>query len=172
MTKKLDASGDESERLTLAVSARYLLAECRMVLPGIQALFGFQLVSVFSASFATALSQAEKHLHLVALGMIAIAVVLVMTPAAIHRRMGARHVSRRFIETSTQLLFASMFPLALGICIDFYLIARVISGNKSVALLLALGMLAVISVLWFFFPRLRFESLRSGNPGGRRKSPE
>ena len=31
--------------------ASYLLDECRMVLPGIQALFGFQLVAVFNRTF-------------------------------------------------------------------------------------------------------------------------
>ena len=89
MAQKMEKPEQDEERLSLSVSARYLLEECRMVLPGIQALFGFQLVSVFTDSFARNLSQPEKQLHLVALGIVAVAVALVMTPAAIHRRMGA-----------------------------------------------------------------------------------
>jgi hypothetical protein len=41
----------ESEELPLSKAAEYVLDECRMVLPGIQALFGFQLIAVFSPGF-------------------------------------------------------------------------------------------------------------------------
>jgi len=34
-----------------------------MVLPGIQALFGFQLIAVFSDGFANKLTRAEQRLH-------------------------------------------------------------------------------------------------------------
>ena len=39
--------------LPLATAVQYLLEECRIVLPGIQVLFGFQLIAVFSDRFAT-----------------------------------------------------------------------------------------------------------------------
>lgn len=42
---------DARETLPLPTAAEYLLDECRMVLPGIQALFGFQLISFFSPGF-------------------------------------------------------------------------------------------------------------------------
>jgi uncharacterized protein DUF6328 len=68
-----------------------------MVLPGIQALFGFQLIVVFNARFHdfTAL---EQVLHLIALLLDAVAIVLIMTPAAYHRIAERGIVSRRFIE--------------------------------------------------------------------------
>ena len=40
------------EELPLSKAAEYLLEECRMVLPGIQALFGFQLVAVFNSAWS------------------------------------------------------------------------------------------------------------------------
>ena len=39
-----------AERVSLSQAAEYLLEECRMVLPGIQALFGFQLGTFFSVA--------------------------------------------------------------------------------------------------------------------------
>jgi len=39
------------EDLPLSKAAQLLLEECRMVLPGIQALFGFQLIVVFNSRF-------------------------------------------------------------------------------------------------------------------------
>lgn len=141
------------EELPLSKAALYLLEECRMVLPGIQALFGFQLIAVFSDTFLQKLSLAEQRMHLVALGLVAIAVALIMTPAAIHRHIGAREVTDRFIDISTRLLVISMYPLAIGISTDFYLIARIILESSQIAFILSLLLLLTFSMLWFVFPR-------------------
>lgn len=97
-----------------------------MVLPGIQALFGFQLVVVFSPGFSEKLTRPEQIVHFVAITLIAVAVALIMTPAALHRGTGSKKVTATFVNLSARLLFLSMLPLALGICMDFYLIARII----------------------------------------------
>jgi uncharacterized protein DUF6328 len=102
-----DATNGGAEELPLSKAAEYLLDECRMVLPGIQALFGFQLIAVFSARFAETLSLAEQQLHFVAIGLVAVAVTLIMTPAALHRH-SPRQVTARFIRVSTRLLMGSM----------------------------------------------------------------
>jgi Family of unknown function (DUF6328) len=145
----------ESEVLTLPQAARYLLEECRTVLPGMQALFGFQLIAVFNQTFGEKCSSLEQKLHLVALIMVAIAIALVMTPAAIHRQTGARLVTNEFVESSTKLLLTSMFPLLSGICIELYLIARLITNSKEISLMISFFVLAVFASLWFFFPRSR-----------------
>jgi hypothetical protein len=59
-----------------------------MVLPGIQALFGFQLIAVFNTGVAEKLSQGEQELHLLAIALVAVSVALVMTPAAYQRLTG------------------------------------------------------------------------------------
>ena len=56
---------DRAEQpLSLTESATHLLNEGRMVLPGIQALFGFQLIAVFNQGFAQKLSAAEQAFRL------------------------------------------------------------------------------------------------------------
>src|SRR4249919_2449362 len=99
-----EKSDQEIERLPLTKAAQFLLDECRMVLPGIQCLFGFQLIVVFSTDFSTKLSVPEQHLHLLAIGLIAIAVALIMTPAAYHRQAGSRHVSKTLVRMSSRML--------------------------------------------------------------------
>jgi hypothetical protein len=143
----------DREELPLSKAAQYLLEECRMVLPGIQALFGFQLIAVFNSTFSQKLSPIEQRMHLVALGLVAIAAALIMTPASIHRHIGAREVSDRFISISTKLLVISMYPLALGISTDFYLIARMILESPPIAFILALLLLMTCCTLWFIYPR-------------------
>jgi small-conductance mechanosensitive channel len=142
----------KKEPISLDSAARHLLEECRMVLPGIQALFGFQLIAVFNEGFSKKLSPAEQELHLAAIVLVAVAVALVMAPAAIHRQTQQREVSERFIWISSRLLLASMFPLAVALCLDIYLISRVILERGAFSAAIAAILLAVIFILWILLP--------------------
>ena len=148
------ASDARTVPLSLKESAEYLLEECRMVLPGIQALFGFQLVAVFSTDFRKDLDPTMQRLHLMAIGLIACAVALIMAPAAFHRQAGGRRVTDTFVKVSTRLLLWSMVPLAVGICIDFYLIATIMLSGTLAALAAAILFLLYL-VLWIALPRVR-----------------
>ncbi|MFB9245843.1 DUF6328 family protein [Massilia antarctica] len=66
---------------------RNIIEEARVILPGVQALFGFQTIAVFNDRFAGLPSYATLC-HLVGLGMVIIAVALVMTPAVYYRVVG------------------------------------------------------------------------------------
>src|SRR5712671_2357555 len=104
----------ERQELSLNDAATHVLEECRTVVPGMQALFGFQLIAVFSAEFEQKLSSIQRLVHLGAIVLVTIAIVLVMAPAALHRQTEPRMITERFITTSSRLLMASMVPLALG----------------------------------------------------------
>jgi hypothetical protein len=143
------------ERLSLDDAAQHLLNEARMVLPGIQALFGFQLIAVFNQGFAQKLSPAEQLLHLAATTLVAGAVALVMTPAALHRQLEPDSVSEGFIRVSSRLLLASMLPLAVGISVDLFLVARLILGSAAPAAALATVLFVLYVGLWFVLPHSR-----------------
>ena len=153
---------DTTEILPLSKAAEHLLNECRMVLPGIQALFGFQLISFFSPGFDQKLGLAEQRLHLLALALVAVAVALVMTPAAYHRQTGGREITESFVAVSTRLLLYSMLPLvlysmlplAIGIAVDFALIVGMVF-DRAVAVILTSLLLAIFFGLWFRLPRSR-----------------
>jgi len=117
---------------------------------------GFQLIAVFNSTFREALSSTEQRFHLAAVGLVAVAVALVMAPAALHRQTNPQAVTQDFLKVATRLLLLSMFPLMLGISLDFYLVARLILNNSLLSLLLATLLLFVFSTLWFLFPRLLF----------------
>ena len=59
IAKPVGAGRKEEVRLDSAAS--HLLEECRMVLPGIQALFGFQLIAVFNDGFEHKLALGEAR---------------------------------------------------------------------------------------------------------------
>ncbi len=124
-----------------------------MVLPGIQALFGFQLIAVFNEGFAEKLSRGEQMMHLAAIVLTAVAIALVMAPAALHRQSQPREVSERFVWLSSNLLLASMYPLAVAICLDAWLVSAIIVGKDAVGIAIALALLAVFAILWLLLPR-------------------
>lgn len=145
---------DEVEKPPLGDTVKNILEEARMLLPGIQTLFGFQLIVVFNQSFRDQLSAWEQDLHLGAMALVAVAAALVMTPASYHRRAEPETISRSFVRLSTRLLAWSMYPLMLGITTDFYLVATLITTNDLLSLLLALGLLLILATLWLVMPRV------------------
>jgi len=152
MTDQGQSEQADKEKLPLSKAVEYVLDECRMVLPGIQALLGFQLIVVFNPGFDQKLTLADQRLHLLAIALIAIAGAIIMAPAAFNRQTEPREVTDVFMIIATRLLLCSMPPLAIGICVDFYLIAKVILGG-ALGGLLATALFAVFVILWFVLPR-------------------
>jgi DMSO reductase anchor subunit len=162
------------ETVKLSQAASFLLDECRMVLPGIQALFGFQLIAVFNQRFAEDLEPFDQRLHFLSIALVAISVAVVMSPAAYHRMTGVTQVTQRFLRNSSRLLVASMLPLALGLCLDFYVVGRLVFDSRWPALGAAL-LLGVVAFFWLLFPSSqRLQELLDRLPpsGGSAEPPE
>ena len=153
---------DETKPLSLVDAVTHMLDECRMVLPGVQALFGFQLIAVFNSAFAEDLSEFEQRLHLLSIVLVAIAIALVMTPAAYHRQTSPNEVSSVLVRLGGRFLLGSMLSLMIGIGLDFYLIARLILGDELIAVCISIALVAFFSGCWFVLPRIA---------GGRRRTP-
>jgi hypothetical protein len=146
--------GSEREKLTLAQASGQLLEESRMVLPGVQALFGFQLIAVFNSTFSDKLGPLQQRLHLLAISLVVIAIAIIMTPAAYHRITSPRAVSSHFIAASSRMLLLSMAPLALAVSIDLYVVAWLVVGGTT-ATVLAVFSLVVFGYMWFVLPRVK-----------------
>jgi hypothetical protein len=146
-------SARSDELLATSDAVGHLLGECRMVLPGLQALFGFQMIAVFNSSFAEKLTVSQQKLHIASIVLVVISVALVMTPAALHRQIVPRRAGEHFVRVASWLLLAAMPPLAIGICTDVFLVMTpvwhddlVAGGGVAAALLLLFG------GLWFVYP--------------------
>src|SRR4029434_4341529 len=121
---------EQKETLPLPEAVTHLLEECRMVLPGLQALLGFQFIAIFNAGFSEKLTPTEQRLHLLALGLVALAGALVMAPASYHRQTGPQEVSTHFLTLASRLLLGAMVLLVMGIGLDFYVTALQILGYR------------------------------------------
>jgi len=147
------ARREERQELKLSEAAQMLADECRMVLPGIQALFGFQLIAVFNERFARDLSRNEQLLHLAAVALVVVAIALVMTPAAYHRQVNDGTVTRAFIDLSSKLIAGALLPLMVAIALDVYIVARAVLPDTGIGLAAAAFALITCGGLWYALPR-------------------
>ncbi len=136
---------------SLEEETRTVIEEARMVLPGIQAFFGFQLIAVFNNRFQD-LTHTEQLLHLIALLLLAVSIALIMTPAAYHRIAERGMVSRRFVELASRFLECAMLPLMLSITIDLFLLTRFILDNSTLSAAVGVVTILMFIGLWYLFP--------------------
>ena len=146
---------EKPTRLDPEQSLTHLLEECRMVLPGIQALFGFQLVAVFNQPFWDRLSSGEQIGHFAALALLALAIGMVLTPASYHRLVEPDFVTQKFLRLASHFMSAGMACLLGGIVIDVYLIGRMIFHSVAVALIIAAAICLILTGLWYALPLLQ-----------------
>ncbi len=152
------SANQDSERQSLSETISNILEEARMILPGTQTLFGFQLIVVFNSRFHELLSDSEQYLHLGATMLVAVATAMLIAPAAYHRRVEPESVSRRFVIMSTRLLRWSLIPIMIAVIADFYLVASVVTGQMLASVLLSLVLLGVFVTLWFVVPYRAMEN--------------
>jgi uncharacterized protein DUF6328 len=130
-----------------------MLTEARVLIPGAQALFGFQLAVMLTEAFRD-LAPNTKIAHVVALCCIALAVILLMAPAAFHRLAYDGENTEAFHRLGSHLVVAAALPLALGITLDMYVAVTRAFETSLPALLAALGTGAVLLFLWCVQPLL------------------
>src|SRR4051812_10659471 len=141
---------DERPPTPLHTKIEQMLTEARVILPGAQALFGFQLAIVLTQSFET-LSELSRVIHAVSLGLVALAVMLLMAPAAYHRIVYAGEDTQDMHRVGSALLTAATAPLALGLAGDIYVVIGKIIGPATGLAAGVFGLLVLLG-LWYGYP--------------------
>jgi len=143
---------------------RQVLTEARVIIPGNQALLGFQFAIILQAAFQE-LAPWLKWIHLASLSLIALSTVLLLTPAAYHRIVEQGEETQHFYRVAHRMVICSLPPLAVGICGDFVLVVYKLTERRSEAYVAAGLMFSIFGVLWFGYPwfrRNRAERLVAG----------
>jgi hypothetical protein len=138
----------QEQQTDLTTRLKQVLIECRVVLPGAQALLGFQLIIMWMTAFYT-IPQLWKLLHLASLTAVAVCTILLITPAAYHRIVEQGEDSEMLHHITSRLLLWAMGFLALGICGDFYVVSRMTGLSNPLSIGLASAMLAFFYGAWF-----------------------
>lgn len=155
----MEAKGSQSKE-QVEKMAREAVEEARMVLPGIQTLFGFQLIAVFNERFRQ-LHELQQRLHFLAILMIAVAIALIMTPAAYHRMVEPGGVSSFFVRLASRLIALAMVPLMIALCVEVYILATVVFSDHLTSVALGLSLFTIFAGLWFVLPAVMIARNRS-----------
>jgi Family of unknown function (DUF6328) len=154
-----------TENASLDQRITQMLTEARVVLPGVQALLGFQLISIISQSFEK-LPGSSKAIHAASLGCITVAVIFLMAPAAYHRIVFSGQDAEEVHRIGSWFVTSATVPLALGLAGDIYVVFAEITASKLIALLVAGAALVFLVGLWHVFPVItRLRRLRRSRWG-------
>jgi len=145
-------SESESERQTpLTSKIEQMLTEARVIIPGAQALLGFQLVATLTKAFDE-LPALFKYIHCAGLCAVALSVVLLMTPAAVHRIGFGGEDDPLFFRIGSRLVVAGSIPLAAGIAADVAVVFFKATESTNVATSAGVAALVVLLGFWLLFP--------------------
>jgi hypothetical protein len=139
--------GDEV-RASVKDRIDHVLTEARTILPGAQALLGFQFIAVFMQGFES-LPPSSKSVHVASLACIALSTILLLTPAAYHRIVERGEDTEEFHRLASRLLIAATIPLALGVAGDVFVVVRKVSGSVAGSAGAAATVAVVCFALWY-----------------------
>jgi hypothetical protein len=143
------------------VRVEQMLTEARVLLPGAQALLGFQLAVILNETFSQ-LPQSSKLIHVAALCCISLAIILLMAPASFHRISFHGQNTETFLGLGSALILTAAVPLGLGITGDIYVAVTKALEQPAIGIAVALIALVVFVALWLISP-LILRSKRSGS---------
>ena len=148
-----EQEGGGDEQVPLKDKIKDLLTEARIVLPGAQALLGFQLAAYLTEGFEK-LSPAAKAVHTASMLLIALSMILLMAPTPYHRLAEDGEHTERFDRVGARLVLGALVPLSLGLAGGLYVVLEKVSGCGGLALLGAAAVAVGAPLLWFAVPLL------------------
>jgi hypothetical protein len=141
----------EESNLSLHEKIAQLLTEARVILPGAQALLGFQFVVMMTRAFAN-LAPFAQLIHLAALVSLVIAVILLISPAAIHRLTFEGRDDPRLHRVGSRIVTIALLPLGASIACDIWVALYRLSADRTVATWGAILTGVTLAGLWFALP--------------------
>jgi hypothetical protein len=144
----------------LKTKIEQLLTEARLIIPGGQALLGFQFVAMLTSAFDR-LPESAKMVHALALCLIGMNVIIMMTPAALHRLSFGGEDSPLFLTLGSRLVTIGPAFLAAGISAEVYVVFIKALNNPQVAIAAAVASALVFVVFWYAWPLALQTSIRS-----------
>jgi len=141
-----------------------MLTEGRVILPGVQALLGFQFVVMLTKAFGE-LPPAARTVHVIALMSLAIAILLLIAPAAVHRVTFGGNDDPRLHSLGSALITAALLPLICGICCDMWVALTRLFGQGVLPLIGAVGTAVLLFGFWYALPLALKREIRAHGSG-------
>jgi len=139
---------DRMSKPKLEQRIQHVLTEARIVLPGAQAMLGFQLAMMLMDAFEK-LSSKARTLHFVSLSFVALTTMLLMAPAAFHRIAERGHDTDRLERFSSGMVLLALVSLAAGLALDLAVVTERWCGSLGLGVVLGAVAFAALMAGWF-----------------------
>ncbi|HEX2221514.1 MAG TPA: DUF6328 family protein [Candidatus Limnocylindria bacterium] len=143
---------DESPKERVDRELRELLDEVRVILPGVEILFGFLIILPFE--FSEELTGFERLLYLGAFLSVSAGLALLVAPTTYHRLRFRAMDKERMVFLANRLVLAASIFVALGISLAVYLVVETILGGVTAAAIAAVNA-GWFAWFWFGLPLWR-----------------
>jgi Family of unknown function (DUF6328) len=137
-----------NEPTSLTDKIKEVLIEARMILPGAQALLGFQVAATLTEAFED-LPEISRWMHLISLLAVAVCTIFLIAPAAYHRIALNGEDNEEFYRMAGRSVIIAMVWLALAVCGDLYVVAQKTIGSSIASALVAVIVLVFFHLAWF-----------------------
>ena len=138
----------------LQKDADQVLQGIRIVLPGTQALIGFQFIAFFNPVFQS-LSTNLKMLHFTTLMLAILCSIFLIAPVAFQQIGEGGSATGKLLKFSRKMLAIAMAFLLFAVTGDIYVAARTIGISNSYAVLYATAAFVTGVSLWYVCSLLR-----------------
>ena len=147
-TRQQEEENKKEGKTQLPQRIKNVLTECRMALPGAQALLGFQFVNVFFDSFAK-LPRSLQWLHFACLLCTMLSTILLIAPAAYHRIAEGGEDTEHFLKVASRMLLVALVFLAPGMTGDIVVALYRVTNSVGPGLIISIVLLLAFYLLWF-----------------------
>ena len=127
-----------------------LLNELRVALPGVQILFAFLLIVPFQQA-ASRINDFDRDVYFVALVAAAVAMALLIAPAAQHRVLFRQHDKEQLLLRGSRSAFAGLLVLAVAISAVLLLVVDVFF-SRTLAWVTSGAVAALLAWWWVAVP--------------------
>jgi Family of unknown function (DUF6328) len=146
-TSKHEARSDEDEGERLDRELIELLNELRVIMPGVQVLFGFLLTVPFQQGFEK-IDAFQRDVYFATLVLTAIAAAFLMAPSAFHRLTFRAGQKPYLLKLGTRQMIVGMGALALAMNGTLLLLTDILFHSLTVAITVACSA-TLFAWLWF-----------------------
>jgi hypothetical protein len=152
-SERFMASQRKSEETPLSKQIDQMLTEARTILPGAQALLGFQLTVFLAESFEKLPAQL-KIAYVAALLLVALTILLLMTPAAYHRIVYSGEDSKDVLRVGSRTMISATLPLSAALSLDTFVVCAHALESPRMAVGVAGFVFCTLALAWLAYPAL------------------
>lgn len=137
----------------------HLFNELRIVLPGTQAILGFQFASVFTDEFQK-IPQYLRVIHFVSLCFVLLAIIFLLAAPAYNRIVQPNKATESFHMFAGRVVLLALLFLSIGMSLEMYVVGMIVTSSSYISLALSLISFLLSVSLWFGYSWYSREKIR------------